>query len=82
MILYIPIITILNSRKLKWVEIRKRLFKFFSLFILFGSLNYIFDYVFRHSNIDLSGAISKSVGLAFGISFFEVIFLKKERELD
>jgi len=35
LLLYVPFITILNSRKLKWVEIRKRLTKFIALFVLF-----------------------------------------------
>lgn len=78
LLLYVPLITILNSRKLKWVEIRKRLFKFIVLFILFGSLNYIYDYVFRHSNIDLFREFSIAFGSAFGISFIDVTFLKKK----
>jgi hypothetical protein len=81
LLLYVPIITILNLRKLKWVEIRKRLFKFIALFILFSALNYISDCVFRHSNIDLFRVFSNAAGFAFGITFIDVIFLKKEREL-
>jgi len=77
MFLYVPFITILNSRKLKWVEIRKRLFKFIAVFILFGALNYGFDYVFRPSNIDLFREFSIALGLAFGGSFIDVTFLKK-----
>jgi len=79
MILYVPFVTILNSRRLKWVEIRKRLFKFIALFALFGAVNYVFDNVFRPSNIDLFRAFSNAIGLAFGISFIDVIFLKKEK---
>jgi hypothetical protein len=82
LLLYVPIITIINSRKLKWVEIRKRLFKFIALFILFSALNYIYDCVFRHSNIDLFRVFSSAAGLAFGISFIDVTLLKKEREFD
>lgn len=78
LLLYIPFITILNLRKLKWIEIRKRLFKFIALFILFGTLNYILDHVFRPSNIDLFREFSIALGLAFGISFIDVTFLKKK----
>lgn len=78
LILYVPIITILNLRKSKWVEIRKRLFKFIALFILFSALHYIYDCVFRHSNIDLFRVFSSAIGLAFGISFIDVTFLKKK----
>ena len=79
MLLYIPFVTILNSRKLRWIEIRKRLFKFIASFVLLGVVNYIFDYFFRPSNIDLFRAFSIALGLAFGISFIDVIFLKKEK---
>jgi len=80
LLLYIPVITILNLKKLKWVGIRKRLFKFITLFILFGTLNYIFDYVVRPSNIDLFREFSSGLGLALGISFIDVTFLKKQED--
>ncbi len=80
LLLYVPFITILNSRKLKWVEIRKRLFKFIALFILFGTLNYGFDYVFRTSNIDLFREFSIALGLTFSISFIDITLLKREIE--
>ncbi|MFZ5967700.1 MAG: hypothetical protein ACOYVK_11090 [Bacillota bacterium] len=72
LLLYVPFITILNSRKLKWIEIKKRLLKFIALFILFAALNCVFDYVFRPLKIDLFREISIALGLAFGISFIDV----------
>ncbi|PAB57391.1 hypothetical protein [Anaeromicrobium sediminis] len=78
LLLYVPFVTILNLRKLKWVEIRRRVIKFIGLFISFGTLNYIFDYVFRPSNIDLFREFSSGLGLAFGISFIDVTFFKKK----
>lgn len=79
LLLYIPFITILNLRTLKWIEIRKRLSKFIALFTLFGTLNYTFDYVFRVSKIDLFREFSNALGLAFGISFIDVTLLKIKR---
>lgn len=78
LLLYILFIAILNSRKFKWIWIRKRLFKFIILFIFFGVLNFILDYVFRHSNVNLLREFSIAFGLAFSGSFADVIFLKKE----
>lgn len=78
LILYIPIITVLNSKKLEWYDIKRRLIRFIVTFILFGSLNYIFDYVFRPSNINLFRNFSIALGTAFGISFVDVILLKKK----
>ena len=80
MLLYIPFITVLNSRKFKWVEIRKRLIRFGGLFILFGASNYLIDYFFRPSNIDLFRTFSSAFGVSFGISFIDVIFLKNKEK--
>ena len=76
MILYIFFITILNSRKLKWVEVRKKILRFIALFVLFVVLNYSFDYFFRPSNINLYRIFSIALGLSFGISFIDVTLLK------
>ena len=76
--IYIPIVTVLNSRSLTWVQIRGRLLKFITFFIVFGMTNYLFDYFFRPEKVDLLRELSISLGLAFGISFFDVAFLKKK----
>lgn len=78
LIVYVPIVTIFNLKKFKWYYVRKRFFSFFILFIVFGALNYTFDYIFRPSSINLFRNISIAVGLAFGISFSDVV-LKKVR---
>lgn len=75
---YIGIITIINSRKLHKAEIRKRVIKFITSFISLSILGLTFDYIFRPSNIDLIRNFSIAFGLAFGIAFTEVIFLKKK----
>ena len=77
MLIYVPVITVVNSRKLKWIDIRKRILKFTGLFILFACLNYGFDYLFRREAITLLRIFSNSVGLAFGLAFMDVIFLKR-----
>ncbi|WP_291547777.1 hypothetical protein [Clostridium sp. HMP27] len=53
LILYVPIITILNARKLKWVNIRERFFKSIISFITLWALGYAFDWIFRPSKVDL-----------------------------
>jgi hypothetical protein len=75
--LYLIFMIILNTKKLKWIEIRKRLVKFIVLFGLFGALNYIMDYVFRPSKIDLLREFSGPLGLSLAISFHDLIFFKK-----
>ncbi|AKA68176.1 hypothetical protein [Clostridium scatologenes] len=76
LIVYVPIVTIFNLKKLKWSYVRKRFFSFFILFVVFGALNYTFDYIFRPSSINLFRNISIALGLAFGISFSDVVLKK------
>ena len=78
MLLYIPFITVINSRKFQGAEIRKRLLKFIVLFISFGVSNYVFDYFFRPSNIDFFREFSVPLGLSFGIAFIDATFLKSK----
>lgn len=78
LLLYIPFITILNLRKLKWIEIRKRLIKCIALFAQFAILNYVLDYIFRPSKIDLFRVCTNALSLAFGLTFIDVIFFKKK----
>ena len=53
MLLYIPLIVMINLKKLKWNEVRKSILNFIILFTLFGAMNYGLDYIFRPSEIDL-----------------------------
>jgi len=82
LVIYTFIMTILNLRKLRWVEIKRRLFKFITLFVSFGILNFSFDYFFRHSKIDLFREFSISLGLVFAYSFADIEFLKKKKTIE
>lgn len=73
MFLYVPILVILKLKKAKRKEVRKRIYNFIVSFIIFAAINYTFDFLFRSSTIDLLKTISISVGLAFGISFLDLI---------
>lgn len=77
LLIYVPVITVINSRMLKWVDVKKRLIKFFTVFIIFSALNYGLDYFFRPEKIDLLRQFSIAFGLAFGISFIDVTLFKK-----
>ncbi|WP_186430167.1 hypothetical protein [Clostridium sp. BSD9I1] len=79
LILYVPIITILNARKLKWVNIRERFFKFIISFITLWALGYAFDWIFRPSKVDLFRGLPIAFGLSFGIYFTDILFLKKNK---
>lgn len=79
MLLYIPIITLFNARKLKWDYIKKVLNEFIFFFAIIFVLNCAFDYIFKSSNIDILYACSHALGLSFGMAFIDVTFLKKEK---
>lgn len=80
MLLYVPFITFLNSRKFKWVDIKKRLLKFIVLFILFVASNYFLDYFFRPSNISIYRVVSIALGISFGISFVDITFSNNKKD--
>ncbi|MEJ8554899.1 hypothetical protein [Tepidibacter sp. Z1-5] len=78
-IIYIVTMTIINIRKLERRDLKKRVFMFVKSFILFSLLNYICNY-FKISNSGLLNAISIAFGGAFGIAFWDVVFLKKKEK--
>ncbi|WP_034551920.1 hypothetical protein [Carnobacterium funditum] len=77
-VIYIPFITIMNARKLTWIQIRKSIFTFITLFILFSALNFTFDYLSKESEIDFPIILSTSLGLSFSIAFIDILFLKEK----
>ncbi|NBI05368.1 hypothetical protein [Senegalia massiliensis] len=79
MIIYVPFITFYNLRKFKWTEIKKRLIRFISFFILFGTINYGFSYLFRSSDINFYNIFFTALGLSFGISFIDITFLRNKK---
>jgi len=78
-LLYFIIATVINMRKLKWVDIRKRIYRFITLFILISAITYILKYIFRPSDIDVFD-FGTPLGLAFGLSFFDLMFFKEKNE--
>lgn len=76
---YIILLTILNIKKLNWLEIRRLLLKFIIYSIFLSISGYIFDYFFRASSISLLKNFSTAIGVAFAISFSDIIFFKKKK---
>ncbi|WP_088224901.1 hypothetical protein [Desulfosporosinus sp. FKB] len=74
-------ITIFRLRGLKWVELRKRLLKFLRLTfvncVLLYGLIFASDYFFKTSKLNLVKILYTSVSLAFGVSFLDLVFLKR-----
>lgn len=80
MLLYVPIITLFNARKLKRDYLRKVLSKFAIKFVIFFALNCVFDYIFKSPNVDMLNAASHAVGLSFGLAFLDVTFLDRRKK--
>lgn len=77
MLIYIPVVTIMNARSFKWTKIKISLVKFISILFLLTAITYSFDYLVRPTQIDFSRNFSTSLGLSFSIAFFDIIFSKE-----
>lgn len=78
MLIYIPVVTIVNARSFKWAQIKVSIVKFISILLLFTAITYGFDYLVRPTEINLVRNFSTSLGLSFSIAFFDIIFLKEK----
>lgn len=75
--LYFLFISILNMRRLSGAEIRKRFLKFICMFILYSVSILVLDYFFRPSKIDFLRTCSISLGVSYGMSFYDLFKKKK-----
>lgn len=66
--IYLIITSVLNLRKMKRVELSKRVKTFFGLFLSFLALNIILSF-FTAGKVDLLSEIFIPLGLALGIAF-------------
>ncbi|MBU8851560.1 hypothetical protein C2I27_14110 [Priestia megaterium] len=73
---YWTILLISNIKKIKWFELRKRLLKFVGLFVSFSAAIYIFNYMFRSSQIDMYD-FSIPFAMALSLTFFDLVFFKE-----
>lgn len=76
-IFYILFITIVNIRKLEWFQIKKKLYRFFLIFIGFLTVNVILTYLIK-GEVTILNHIFTPLGIAFGISFIDVLFTDKK----
>ena len=80
MLIYIPGVTIMNTRGFKWTKIKVSLVKFISILLFLTAINYGFDYLVRPTEINLIRSFSTSLGLSFSLAFFDIIFLKEKNK--
>ncbi|UYY96947.1 hypothetical protein OJ967_15950 [Peribacillus frigoritolerans] len=70
-------LVIANTRKLNWIQIRKRFFTFIIWFISLSALNYLLSYFFRRSEMDVWD-LGIPLGVAFGLAFSDLMSWKKK----
>ncbi len=66
-----------NTRRLNWIQIRKRLFTFMAWFISFSTVHYLIDYFFRQSGINLYD-FAIPFGLSLGLAFSDLMTFNKK----
>ncbi|MDQ0273975.1 hypothetical protein [Cytobacillus purgationiresistens] len=70
-------LVIANTRKLNWIQIRKRFFTFIILFISLSTLHYLLSYFFRRSEMDVWD-LGIPLGVSFGWAFSDLMSWKKK----
>lgn len=75
-VLYMVVISLLQLKKLKWVDIKKRLIRFIMGGITISILNCFFDYIFMPDRTDIVDNSVNAFALSFAITFFDLMFLK------
>ncbi|MES9803925.1 hypothetical protein, partial [Priestia megaterium] len=66
-----------HRHNVKWCNLRKRLFKFSGLCISFSAAIYIFNYIFRPSEIDIYD-FGTPLAVALSLTFFDLMFFKNK----
>ena len=77
-LLYFIITIAVNMRKLRWVDLRKRIYKFIISFVLLSGTSIIFYYFFKSAEIDFYRIFSNTLGLSLGIAFFDLASSRKK----
>jgi hypothetical protein len=70
-------LVIANTRKLNWVQIRKRLFTFIIWFISLSVAHFLIYYFFRPSEMGVWD-LGIPFGVSFGLTFSDLMFWKKK----
>ena len=75
LLLYTPIVTIINLKLFEWQEIRRSIVRFVIYFVVLSFISYGFNYLFKRESINVLKIFSVNIGLSFGITFFDYLFL-------
>lgn len=70
-------LVITNTRKLNWIQIRKRFFTFIIWFIFLSTLHYLLSYFFIRSEMNVWD-LGIPLGVSFGLAFSDLMSWKKK----
>lgn len=70
-------LVITNTRKLNWIQIRKRFFTFIIWFIFLSTLHYLLSYFFIRSKMNVWD-LGIPLGVSFGLAFSDLMSWKKK----
>ncbi|MGE6721455.1 hypothetical protein ACQKGD_29695 [Peribacillus frigoritolerans] len=70
-------LVIANTRKLNWIQIRKRFFTFIIWFISLSAGHYLLSYFFKRSEMDVWD-LGIPLGVSFGLAFSDLMSWKKK----
>jgi hypothetical protein len=73
--LYVIAVAVMNMKKMKWIDIRKRLVNFLLWFIALAAFIYINNFILNRPSKGVYGDLAIPLGLSFGIAFFDLLFL-------
>ncbi|KMY54503.1 hypothetical protein AC623_11745 [Bacillus sp. FJAT-27231] len=78
MAVYLLVRMLINLRKLNKIEIRRRLFKFISLFLLLSAISYMLNYFFWPAKNQSYTFLFSALGFSFGGTFIGSPFFREE----
>lgn len=70
-------LVIANTRKLNWIQIRKRIFTFIIGFLSLSTAHYLIYYFFKPSGIGVWD-LGIPLGISFGLAFSDLMSWKKK----
>ena len=76
-VFYFVIGTIMNLRKIEWVDIRKRLYKFIVNFVFLSCLGLIYCYLKKSSEIDFDKVLFLPLAISLASAFSDLPFIRK-----
>ncbi|PEJ60525.1 MULTISPECIES: hypothetical protein [unclassified Bacillus (in: firmicutes)] len=77
-LIYVLALTLINLKNIKWIDIRKRLYKFIITLGISSCIVFIFLYLKQPSEINFDSILSTSISFSFVFIFSDLPLLRKK----